>query len=123
MLAHRVAYMLAHGKWPDPFACHHCDNPACCRPDHLFEGGYRENMGDMAKKMRSGRLKLTKAQAQDIRLRYVPRWLPGHTTQDSLAKEFGVSQTTISYVLRTGWKHLQVQAAEPSPPRRHTTPA
>lgn len=49
--AHRVAFYLVHGEWP-PEVCHHCDNPSCCRPDHLFGGTHAENMADMRAKGR-----------------------------------------------------------------------
>lgn len=28
-------------------ACHHCDNPPCCRPDHLYVGTSLDNHRDM----------------------------------------------------------------------------
>lgn len=52
--AHRLAYELANGPIPDGLeVCHHCDTPLCVRPDHLFLGTRRENLGDA---MRKGRM-------------------------------------------------------------------
>ncbi len=51
--AHRIAYFLAFGKDPgDKFVMHKCDNPKCCRPDHLSLGTHAENMADMHNKGR-----------------------------------------------------------------------
>jgi hypothetical protein len=53
--AHRVAYVLTYGNISDdkPMVCHHCDNPPCCRPDHLFAGTCQDNAKDMAAKGRA----------------------------------------------------------------------
>ena len=50
--AHQVAFYLTHLKWPDQCVCHTCDNPACVRPEHLFEGSNWDNMQDKMRKRR-----------------------------------------------------------------------
>jgi len=50
--AHRVAFYLEHGHWPEPCCCHICDVPRCCNPRHLWEGTQADNMNDMRAKGR-----------------------------------------------------------------------
>lgn len=57
--AHRFSYEQAVGPIPEgAVICHHCDNPPCSRPDHLFASDQRGNSMDAAMKGRLGR-KLT----------------------------------------------------------------
>lgn len=53
--AHRLAYALEHGE--DSLIdglciCHHCDNPPCVRPSHLFQATHEENAADSERKGR-----------------------------------------------------------------------
>lgn len=50
--AHRVAFALSNclSVLPDKFVCHHCDNPRCVNPFHLFLGTHTDNMRDMIAK-------------------------------------------------------------------------
>ena len=53
--AHRWIYQVLNGPISlDLQVCHHCDNPPCVRPDHLFVGTRRDNMLDCARKGRRG---------------------------------------------------------------------
>ncbi|RLC89113.1 MAG: hypothetical protein DRJ03_00730 [Chloroflexi bacterium] len=50
--AHRAAWMLQHHCQIPPklLICHHCDNPVCVNPDHLFSGTNADNPSDMSQK-------------------------------------------------------------------------
>jgi hypothetical protein len=110
-LAHRISYQLAHGEIPTgKVICHHCDNPPCVNPAHLFLGTQADNLADMFRKGRgvlppvhvgtkNRHAKLTEQQVlairNDTRLRRV------------VAKEYGVSDTLICWIIsRKIWKHL-----------------
>lgn len=110
MPAHRFSYELHIGPIPDGmFVCHHCDNPPCCNPNHLFLGTIADNHADMCRK---GRLrygvghhnsKLTDGDVMDIRAA-----LSAGQNQYDVAVRYGVSQSIISTIW-TGkaWLHVK----------------
>jgi hypothetical protein len=52
--AHIIAYYLTNNIWPgDKQILHTCDNPPCCRPNHLFDGTQQENIDDCSSKERN----------------------------------------------------------------------
>lgn len=51
---HRLAWQLWNDRPPEPGLgiLHTCDNPSCCRPDHLYEGTQADNMRDTIERRR-----------------------------------------------------------------------
>lgn len=108
--AYRFAWELFNGPIPDdtPFVCHHCDNPSCVNPSHLFLGTQADNMADCKAKGRiavGDRLPQSKLTPEDVRT--IREWYPAGWTQQDLAEAFGVGQSQISNLL-TGktWSHV-----------------
>ncbi len=112
LLTHRVAWRLAHGKWPEPCALHKCDNRACVNPEHLFEGTLAENCHDRHRKgrtingsvsgERNAQSKLTEEQVREIR-----RCCEHGESCLVLAPRFGVSPVLIRLIARRkAWKHV-----------------
>lgn len=109
--AHRASMILAHGEIPDgKIVCHHCDNPPCTNPSHLYFGTGSDNAADNINRGRGytvrgemvGNSRLTAADIIDIRQRVV-----SGETQSSIAKEYGVDPSHISNIInRKNWKHI-----------------
>lgn len=104
--AHRIAWMLTNGPIPAGLCiCHRCDNPPCVRPDHLFLGTYSDNSLDSVRKGRAKQqhgesnlnAKLTQKWVTIIRERYAAE---ADLRINDLAQQLGVSNATISHVLR-----------------------
>lgn len=124
ILAHRVAYALAHGAIPPGrLVLHRCDNPGCNNPAHLFLGTDRANSDDKIAKgrhahgdrhgmrlhpervprgERSGLAKLTTADVLEI----LNRRAAG-VKLTVLAAEYGIAGATVSGIARGRiWRHV-----------------
>jgi len=57
---HRLTYQLYVGKIPvGQNALHHCDNPSCCNPAHIFLGSQKDNSTDCVLKGRHSEVRKT----------------------------------------------------------------
>jgi hypothetical protein len=109
--AHRIAYAIANGPAPSNLmVCHHCDNPACVNPSHLFLGTAADNVHDMLRKGRRPRLfgsassnaKVHERDVESIHDLRLAGW-----TQSAIASRFGLSQPTVSEILSgKKWPHV-----------------
>jgi hypothetical protein len=122
VMAHRVAWILAHGPIPEGLCvCHTCDVPLCVNPAHLWLGTNQDNVNDKVAKGRQPRgkdltpyehrprgecapkAKLTADQVREIRKRHAP----GSDTYKILMAEFGISQHAYWCIIsRKSWKHV-----------------
>lgn len=102
--AHRLAWEWENGPVPTGMQmCHHCDNPKCVRPSHLFIGTAKENMEDMARKGRSNApkgercytAKISDAEATDIRQRFAA----GGISKKRLAEEYGLHSSHVGRII------------------------
>lgn len=110
--AHRFAYEESNGPIPDGLcACHHCDNPLCVNPSHIFPGTHADNMADRARKGRYRGLqgedhpaaRLTEADVKEIRRLYQA----GQRDLSALAERFGVLPHTVyQAATRRTWRHI-----------------
>lgn len=119
MLHHRAIWTLLRGTIPEgAFLCHHCDNPRCGNPAHLYVGDHKSNVRDMwargrhwtqreperakqlgiiggkmntwARGERNPKAKLTPEQVEQIRV--------SAGSSYAVADRFGVNATTIQRI-------------------------
>lgn len=123
--AHRRALAIKLGRPLQPGECslHHCDNPPCCNPAHLFLGTNLDNIADKVTKGRSptgdqngSRLypdrlhrgeQVHTARLTSDDVREIRRALTEGVGQPILAERYGVKQPTISDIkVGKTWKHV-----------------
>lgn len=117
--AHRLAWKLEHGEFPDELdVLHDCDQfydvkdityRSCVNPAHLFLGTHQDNMADKVAKDRQvkgeecGLSKLTEAKVRSIRRLYAT----GRYTMKQIGDVHKTVFTNVWHIVRgKTWKHI-----------------
>jgi hypothetical protein len=110
--AHRFSYYIHNGSFDlSKMVCHHCDNPMCVNPDHLYLGDAKQNAKDRESRKRTNyrngsrhhNSKLNESIVVSIRNEFSKR----KCTLVHLSKKYGVSESTIERIVHYKlWKHI-----------------
>lgn len=101
MPASRMVYYILYGDIPEgKLVLHHCDNPACVNPEHLYLGDFTQNMQDKVDRgrvagSRHPRSKLTDQQVYEIKFLYSDNGM----SQAKIASMYGISQSQVSHIV------------------------
>lgn len=109
--ASRICWIISFGEIPEGMqVLHHCDNPPCVNPKHLWLGTGADNMQDKTRKgrnnapvgERSGSVKLKTSDVLEIR-----RLHKIGVVQRRIAERFNIGFKAINkIVLRQRWCHV-----------------
>jgi len=103
--AHRVALALSGVEVGGQCALHHCDNPSCVNPSHLYAGDKSDNAQDAFSRGRrelpdnsgenNSQTTLTEEDVEEIRRRYDEEDI----TQKELGDEYGLERSSIGNII------------------------
>lgn len=117
-LAHRASWMLFRGPIPKLLCVlHHCDNPCCVNPHHLYLGTRVQNMIDSVNRKRNGAVTHPQKQVRgesnpmskmnDKDVIYIREKVKFGIPMAVLARRFHVGRKTISNIFhRVTWGHV-----------------
>lgn len=112
-LAHRISWRLFCGPMSDgDCVLHHCDNPGCVKPSHLFLGSKQDNTTDMYRKGRGidgARHPLAVLTGDDVRT--IRRRLRDGDRPIDIAKDYPITRHQISNInTNRSWRGAEYHA-------------
>ena len=101
--AHRVSLALSENKDirsvpSSMYALHHCDNPICCRPSHLYWGTHADNTADRVRRGRQADvagIKNPRAKIGVDDVRAIRRRLAAGESQKVIAADYGLPRQSV----------------------------
>lgn len=110
--AHRVAWQLMCGAIPAGICVlHHCDNPPCCNPAHLFLGTLRDNIADKVAKGRGRGApgeRQRNAKLNEPKIRQIRDLRRAGFTLRWIGSRYGIAETTVCGIAnRRAWRHVE----------------
>jgi len=105
-LAHRVSYRLFKGEIPaKTMVLHHCDNPTCVNPSHLYLGDNKQNMIDMISRDRAK----PRGKPPTLSKEQVMLIAESTDTVKSIAEKFNTSISSVRLIKSGGmYNHLDL---------------
>lgn len=104
--SHRFSFEIHKGKIDkNKLICHHCDNPSCVNPEHLYQGTPKDNSQDAYSRNRMvvGE-KHHYSKLKENQVKYI---LDCEERGIDLANKFNVSEDTISRIRnKKSWKNV-----------------
>lgn len=107
-LVHRLSYEAFVCPIPNGMCVlHHCDNPKCCNPDHLYIGTKKDNSDDKIARGRDRKArgeqhhnaKLTDSSVRQIR--------NAAGSERAIARIFGISPRNVGFIRHgQSWRHV-----------------
>lgn len=109
--APRLSFMFFNGPIPEGhLVCHHCDNPCCVNPFHLFLGTEMENRHDCDQKHRGATGEKNGGaiiEAQTVMAIRQMRRTTG-LSYPKLARAFGISLAQVYRIVKgKSWAHIK----------------
>jgi len=111
--APRYALILSGTEYIEGMlALHHCDNPNCCNPLHIYFGTIRDNENDKIKRNRRKGSKQSTSKLTEENVKYIRSIKPlngkrlNKNIKHELSKKYGVQPRYIVEVMNRGWEHV-----------------